>query len=160
MLMGACCTCERRLRLGLASAAMLAALALSACASVPAGSPPRVELYRARGDSWRLRIFNTGVNLDERVGPLRWDRWGGLPAAQTGDGVVRFEGSVVFTDVVAGEAVDSTVAYRLEIRTEPCRDRRGRMQPTSVLIDYGPPESQDHGCGGPLPASWPPPTPG
>jgi hypothetical protein len=80
-------------------------------------------------------------------------------AAQVIDGGVRFEGNLTETFVVAGLVEETTGTYRLELRSEPCRDRRGRVQPTSVRIEYRPDYART-GCGGPLPLSWPAPTSG
>ncbi len=153
MLMAGCCTCERQSRLRSASTAVLAALALGACLSVPAGSERRIELYRAQGEGWRLRIFNDAMVLERRQGSLRSDEWGPLPAAHPLDSAVRFEGSLRETYVVAGMVEETIDTYTLDIRGEPCRDRRGRPHLTSVRIDLGP-ENILTGCGDRLPPSW------
>ena len=156
--MGGRCIIERPawLRPAAAAAAALAALALASCA---AGTPRPVELYRAQGENWRLLMFDIGVRIDSRLGPLRSVVGGEFPPAQALDGGVRFEGTVASTFVVAGLVEEMSAAYRLEIRTVPCRDRRGRMRPTSVRLTYQ--SGQDYiGCGGPLPPSWPAPPPG
>jgi hypothetical protein len=156
MLMGGRCITERPAWPGPVAAAALAALALASCAS---GTPRPVELYRAQGENWRLRMFDIGVRIDTRLGSLRSVEGGELPLAQALDGGVRFEGTASVTFVVAGLVEEASAAYRLEIRTGPCRDRRGRMQPTSARLTYR--SGQEYsGCGGPLPPTWSAPAPG
>ena len=136
----------------LATLVMAASIAAGAlAASGPAGdTAPLGRRYHARGDGWRLTVSSDDVTLVEKLGPMRWNWYGGPPRRIGSEGL-SFEGELMFTEVVANEADTQFRSYRLEIVREMCRDDKGHMHQTTVTISFDGAEA-DHGCGGAIPA--------
>jgi hypothetical protein len=126
----------------------LAGLTLPACAGDRYTGSPRI-IYKARGEQGRLVIADSFVHYRDEIG---WDYYDERPARSDLPDRIRYEGVLVYTFVVAGLVEEIQERYALEITARPCRDRRGRLRPTSVVITFSP-EIQWRGCGGPMPGA-------
>lgn len=129
--------------------AALGAACLAACATTDAERVDPV-LYEARGAGWDLRLKGDSVRLRERVGRQTLEYDGPAPALSPGGGDLRFEGEMLRLYVLAGLVEADRRPYIVEIAERPCRDRQGRLWPTTVRLNFFS-EYRPTGCGGPAP---------
>jgi hypothetical protein len=125
------------------------AVALGFLASCATTDSRRADptIFKAFGDRWNLRITANSIRLRERVGRGSLNYYGPVPPLNVAADGMRLKGELLREYVVAGLAEEDRLSYAIEITAQPCKDRKGRLWPTSVRVSFVS-GYDSSGCGG------------